>query len=326
MKKTAVAPANIAFIKYWGKKDEKLRLPENSSISMNLDRCFTTTTVEFDKKYSQDSFDIIGEKVTDQELTRVKKHLNRIRKKANISLYTRVVSKNSFPKSSGMAASASGFAALTLAASKAAGLNFLEKELTILARLGSGSACRSIPDGFVEWKEGNTSTESYAYSLYPRNYWNLQDILVVVSGKAKSVGSTQGQKRAKQSIFYKERVIEVQKLIPLIKQALAARNFPIFGEIVEKDCLYMHSVMMTSDPALFYWLPKTIEIIRNVYRWREEGIPVYFTIDAGPNVHLICESKDEGKVMKEVKKMTDLQDIIINKPAKGAHLISKHLF
>src|SRR3989339_299984 len=156
MKATAVAPTNIAFIKYWGKKDEELRLPANGSISMNLSDLTTTTTVEFSQQYVEDSV-IINDGIDESQSTRVIKHLDLIRKKADLKLKAKVVSVNNFPDGTGLSSSASGFAALTLAATKATGLNLDEKELSILARQGSGSACRSISDGFVEWNKGTSS-------------------------------------------------------------------------------------------------------------------------------------------------------------------------
>jgi diphosphomevalonate decarboxylase len=149
MKATAKAPANIAFVKYWGKKDSSIRLPLNSSVSMNLDNVFTITTVEFSPYLAKDKIEIVGEKLSGEGIKRVVSHLDRIRKLAKIKQKARVKTKNNFPKGSGIASSASGFAALTLAATKAAGLDLSEKELSILARLGSGSACRSIPEAPV---------------------------------------------------------------------------------------------------------------------------------------------------------------------------------
>lgn len=326
MKKTAKAYANIAFIKYWGKTNEELRLPSTSSVSMNLDKCFTLTTVEFAQKYYKDSFELIGGKVTEKEIEKVSGHLSRIRKIAKSTQFAKVVSQNSFPKDGGVASSASGFAALTVAAANALDLDLSEKELSILARLGSGSACRSIPDGFVEWCEGKTSEESFARSLYSPSYWDLRDILVIVSTQAKKIASTLGHHLGKQSIFYEKRVSQAKKLFLEAKKAFLKKDFPLLGEIMEKDCLAMHSVMMTGSPPLFYWLPKTVEIIQKIYQWREEGIPVYFTIDAGPNVHLICEGKDEKRFLEKVNKIKEIKNIIINKPARGAYLINEHLF
>ena len=187
MKATAVAPSNIAFIKYWGKKNEKLRLPTNGSISMNLSNLHTTTTVEFNKDLDDDTVIINRQQVDSLKKDRVIKHLDRIRKMAKINLRAKVVSQNNFPMGGGLSSSASGFAALTVAGSSAAGLRLSEKELSILARYASGSSCRSIPDGFVEWLGGNSKETSYAISLYRPSYWGICDVIVVVDTKEKEV-------------------------------------------------------------------------------------------------------------------------------------------
>jgi len=160
MKATAKAPANIASIKYWGRKDEKLRLPANDSISMNLSEVFTITTVEFSESYKKDEVKLVGKKLDRKEEKRIIDHLDRVRNLAKIKTFAKVVTKNNFPTGTGIASSASGFAALTVAAVKASGLEFSERQLSILARQGSGSACRSIPDGFVELKSGSSSDSS----------------------------------------------------------------------------------------------------------------------------------------------------------------------
>ena len=191
MKSTAVAPSNIAFIKYWGKKDELLRLPENGSISMNLSNLLTTTTVEFSEQYSHDSLLINGVQELHEE-KRAVQHLDRIRKLAGTSLKAKVVSVNNFPSSTGLSSSASGFAALTVAAADAAGLDLSEKEQSILARQGSGSACRSIPSGFTEWLDGNTSDDSYAVQVYPPDYWDIIDIVAIVNTGKKDISTSIG--------------------------------------------------------------------------------------------------------------------------------------
>src|SRR6266700_2397986 len=180
MKATAVAPSNIAFIKYWGKKDEVLRLPENGSISMNLSNLLTTTTVEFNELFKNDSITLNGKKESPKN-NRAIKHIDRIRKLAKITTKVKIVTENNFPTGTGLSSSASGFAALTVAGAVVAGLDLSEKELSILARQGSGSACRSIPDGFVEWFDGETSEAAYAASLYKPDYWDISDVVAVVN-------------------------------------------------------------------------------------------------------------------------------------------------
>ena len=326
MKATAKAPANIAFIKYWGRKDERLRLPANNSISMNLSGVFTVTTVEFLTGLKKDEIEMIGEKFDQKSEERIVGHLDRVRRLAKIKIRAKVVTKNNFPKGTGIASSASGFAALTLAATKAAGLQLNQKQLSILARQGSGSACRSIPDGFVEWQAGHSNETSFAASLFSPGWWDIRDVIMVVEKAAKKVSSSQGHVLTKTSAFYQPRLAGIDRRIKKLKGALKKRNFKEFGEVVEQEAINMHSVMMTSKPALYYWLPKTMEIILATQSWREKGLVVYFTIDAGPNVHLICQNKDEQTIIKRLKKIRGIKRIISNQPSKGARLIKNHLF
>lgn len=314
MKATAIAPANIAFIKYWGRKDNKLRIPYNASISMNLSACFTTTTAEFSPDYKED---MVSEGF---DKKRVTEHLDRIRTIAKSRLFARVTTKNSFPTAAGIASSASGFAALTVAAAAALGLQLFEKELTGLARRGSGSACRSIPDGFVKW-EGE-----FAYSLYPHTYWDLRDVLVIAQSRAKKVSSSKGHETVQTSPFFAARLKAISKRIARLEEAFKTKNFRQLGEIIEEDCLEMHHVMQTQIPPLFYWSDKTKEIMDAVRIWRKQGLPVYFTVDAGPNVHVICEGKEEQKVIKAMEAIKGIQSIIVNKPARGAHMVDSHAF
>ena len=325
MKATAIGPSNIAFIKYWGKKDENLRLPENGSISMNLSDLTTTTTVEFLQNLREDSV-IIDGKAEKKKIERVSKQLDRVRKIAKFPYKAKVVSQNNFPSGTGLSSSASGLAALTLAASKSAGLNLSEKELSILARQGSGSACRSVPDGFVEWLEGNTSETSYAYSLYPENYWDILDIVVVVSHDKKDISSTGGQKIVATSSFYKVRLSNINKKIELCKKLLSEKNFPEFGKLIEAEALELHAIMLTSSPSLIYWLPGTIKIMKLVKKWRSEELAVYFTVNTGQDVHLIIEGKNKEILLEKLQKVKEIKKVIVNTPALGARLINKHLF
>jgi len=321
MKITVKAPANIAFIKYWGKRNEKLRIPANSSISMNLSNTFSITSVDFDNRLKEDVVKIDDVVSAGGEKERVARHLSLVRKMAGKSDYAEVISKNNFPKASGIASSASGFAALTLAASLAARLKLSEKDLSILARLGSGSACRSIPDGFVEWKKGSKNQDSFAYSLYPADYWDICDVIAVIGQTSKKVSSTEGHAIAESSPFYKTRIAGMKNKIKEIKLALKDKDFTRFGEILEAEAVNMHTVMMTSNPALFYWTPKTLEIILKVIDWRGEGIEAYFTIDAGPNVHIICEGKNLEKIKAKVALIAGVKKVLVNKPAVGARTI-----
>jgi len=325
MKTTAVAPSNIAFIKYWGKKDEVLRLPENGSISMNLSGLETTTTVEFNSSFQEDSIEING--VTESnEGNRAIKHLDRVRALVKSIEKAKVVTKNNFPTGTGLSSSASGFAALTVAATKAVGLTLSEKELSILARQGSGSACRSIPNGITEWLDGETGDTSYAVSLYPPEYWDLCDIVAVVSVGRKDVATSSGMKLAQKSLFFETRRLHMKEKITLCKKFLAEKNFQAFGELIEAEALELHAIMLTSTPSLIYWTPGTLRIMKLCKAWRSEGIPVYFTINTGQDIHLICEKPTVEILKKKLADIEEVKNIIVNTSAPGAHLIDEHLF
>lgn len=325
MKKTAIAPANIAFIKYWGKRDASLNLPCNGSISMNLSELSTTTSVQFGQ-LKRDEIVLDGRVATAEERERVVRHLDQIRKIGRTSLRARVVSKNNFPSGVGVASSASGFAALTLAATNALGLRLSERALSILARKGSGSACRSIPDGFVEWIPGTSDADSYARSLYPVSYWDLHDLVVLVSRRSKKVGSTEGHSLVWTSPFFKARLREISGRLRRLKQALGTKDFRAFGEIIEEEALNMHAVMMTSQPPLLYWEPTTLKIMQWVQAWRDRGLECYFTLDAGPTVHVICQGKDTKGLIRTLRVVEGVMEVIDNKPAEGVKEMKEHLF
>ncbi|KKQ94190.1 MAG: diphosphomevalonate decarboxylase [Candidatus Levybacteria bacterium RIFCSPLOWO2_12_FULL_39_17] len=325
MKATAIGPSNIAFIKYWGKKDEVLRLPENGSLSMNLSNLFTTTTVEFSKSYTEDYIEInsISES---NEGSRAVKHLDRIRSLAKITEKAKVITNNNFPTGTGLSSSASGFAALTVAAAKAAGLELSEKELSILARQGSGSACRSIPDGFVEWLDGNTSDTSFALSIFPPDYFEIVDVVTVVSTDKKFLATSEGQQSARTSPFFEKRLDLIKNKIDRVKKAIEDKNFSEFGELIETEALEFHSILFTSNPPLFYWTPETVRLMKFVQKIRSEGLECYFTINTGQDIHLIVQEKDLNALKDRLKKVAEIKNIIVNSPANGTRVVGSHLF
>ncbi len=341
MKATAIAPANIAFIKYWGKKDAVLRLPMSSSVSMNLSQATTTTTVEFSPEFSEDTIELLPPDIHDkisrprefvapafssQETKRVSDFLDHFRALVHSELKARVVTQNSFPKATGIASSASGFAALTAAAAAALNLQVSEKELTILARRGSGSACRSIPDGFVQWEAGESSETSYAHSLYPSPYWDLRDIVVMVEATEKSVPSSVGHQQVKTSPLFQKRLQEIPERMNAVLEGLQKKDLSILGPAIEAEAMSMHQVMQTQVPPLQYFTDETKQLMKAVVDWRSGGVPVYYTIDAGPNVHLICEGNNEQTVVAKVKELNNGWSLLVNKPAPGARIITTHLF
>jgi len=318
---TARACSNIAFIKYWGNQDEAIKVPVNSSISMNLDGIYTETSVRWDDTLTSDELVLNGEATTGQALNRVTEHLSFIRNRLNIKSFASVKSVNNFPMGAGIASSASSFAALTVAAVKATGADVSERVLTSIARLGSGSASRSIPSGFVIWHQGNSHETSYAESFATPDYWDLVDVIAIISGEHKAVGSRQGHTSANTSDLQNARVSGAGERLKICQNAILSRDFVTFADVVEYDSNLMHAVMMTSRPPLFYWLPTTLTVMDGVRHWRANGVNVCYTLDAGPNVHCICLRADAEKVANNLREIQGVKDVRVAGVGGGAHLI-----
>jgi diphosphomevalonate decarboxylase len=320
---SAAAHPNIAFIKYWGNKDHDLRIPANGSLSMNLAPLETRTTVSFDTDLKEDHLVLNGESASPAALDRVSTMLDRVRGMAEVNTYARVISENSFPTGAGIASSASAFAALALAAVTSLGLDLNEKQLSALARTGSGSASRSIPGGFVEWIPDQES--SHAFSIAGPAYWTLVDFVVLISREHKTIVSSDGHKLADSSPLQEGRVIDAERRLDICRTALIEKDFETFAEIVELDSTLMHSVMMTSTPPLYYWEPGTLEIIKAVRSWRAAGLPVCFTIDAGPNVHLICPESASDAVKRKLSALVNVKSILKCTPGGAARLLEPEI-
>jgi diphosphomevalonate decarboxylase len=317
---TAVANSNIAFIKYWGNRDEALRLPSNPSLSMNLAGLETRTTVGFDPALSADEVIIGGARQNGPAAERVSRFLDLVRARSGQSACARVESRNNFPAGAGLASSASAFAALALAASAAAGLALGEAGLSALARRGSGSAARSVPGGFTEWRLGSGDADSYAVSVAPAEHWALADVVALLSGAHKATGSTEGHALAGTSPLQAARVADAPRRLAACRAALLARDFAAFAEVVEHDSTLMHAVMMTSSPALYYWEPLTLAVMKAVQAWRAGGLPVCFTIDAGPNVHCLCPAGQAPEVERRLKTL-GIAACLTARPGGPARLI-----
>ncbi|MFZ2095652.1 MAG: diphosphomevalonate decarboxylase [Anaerolineales bacterium] len=317
----AIAHPNIALIKYWGDMDQNLHIPANGSISMNLAELHTGTTVSFDPSTPHDRLWINGEENMGNSLERVSSFLNRVRQMAGIATFATVDSQSNFPMSAGLASSASAFAALSLAASRAAGLRLDERELSRLARIGSGSACRSIPGGFVEWQAGHNDEDSYAYSIVPPEYWDLVDCIALVSQEEKTISSSTGHSLASTSPIQSVRLADTPRRLKLCREAIIERDFDKLAEVVELDSNLMHTVMITSSPPLLYWQGTTVTIMQAVQSWRKAGLQVCYTIDAGPNVHVLCRSGDERTVAGLLRQLPGISQVIVTHPGGPASFI-----
>jgi diphosphomevalonate decarboxylase len=307
----AQACANIAFIKYWGNRDARLRLPANGSISMNLDGLQARTRVTYDSALVADVLTLNGQVQFGTPLQRVSALLERVRSLAGMRLFGHVESENNFPTGVGIASSAAAFAALSFASSAAAGLQLSQKELSRLARTGSGSACRSIPAGYVEWRAGEDDEDSYAFSIAPPDHWNIIDCIAVISTEHKPIGSSEGHALADTSPLQPLRVADAPRRLNLCRRAILERDFEALTEVVEMDCHMMHAVMMTSSPPLLYWEPATLAVMHSLLAWRKEGLPSCYTIDAGANVHVLCLEPHAEQVSDLLKNIPEVKHVLV---------------
>jgi diphosphomevalonate decarboxylase len=319
---SALAHPNIALIKYWGNRDQRLRLPANGSISMNLGGLFTHTRLEFQTNSAHDKLVIDGQAVKGKGLQRVSAFLDLVRSMAGFNDRAEVTSENNFPTGAGIASSASAFAALALAAIAAAGLGLSETELSRLARRGSGSACRSIPGGFVEWKLGTSDEDSYAVSIADPEHWPLADCIALVSTAHKVTSSTRGHALAGTSPLQAARLTDAPRRLDLCRRAILTRDFEALAAVAELDSDMMHAVMMTSSPPLLYWRPATLTVMAAVRTWRKAGLPVCYTIDAGPNVHVFCPADQGEQVAHRLEGLEGVQRVLTAKVGGAARLLS----
>ena len=319
---TAIAHPNIAFIKYWGNCEPQARIPANGSISMNLGGLETRTSVTFEPSLDSDSLTLNGQSVSGASLERVSEFLDRVRGMAAIKDFARIESENNFPMGAGIASSASAFAALALASSTAAGLHLDEAALSRLARTGSGSACRSIPGGFVEWLADGCDPDSRAVSIAPPEHWDLRDCVAIISREHKPTGSTEGHALAHTSPLQKARVDGAPERLSQCRKAILEKDFEAFADVTELDNNLMHAVMMTSRPQLIYWQPATIAVMKAVQAWRAAGLAACYTVDAGPNVHVICERADQEQVQARLRQIPGVQDVLVAYPGGPAWLAS----
>jgi diphosphomevalonate decarboxylase len=322
-----VAGTNIALVKYWGKRDVALNLPATGSLSLTLDRLGTRTTVAFDDG-ATDRLVLDGAPADDAATARVSAFLDRVRARAEIARRALVTSDNSVPTAAGLASSASGFAALALAATRAAGLTLSPPELSALARIGSGSAARSIFGGFVEMARGERpdGTDAVAHALPEQgpdgDGWDLRLVVAITASGPKAIGSTAAMTHtARTSPFYGAWIERVPADLVAARAAIAARHLPSLGAVAERSALRMHAAALAADPAIIYWKPATLAAIDCVHALRAGGMAVFFTIDAGPHVKALCRAADADTVATALRAVPGVSDCLTAAPGPGAHVV-----
>ena len=329
---TAIAGTNIALVKYWGKRDAALNLPATGSLSLTLAELGTRTSVRFVDGIDADRVTVGGTPADARFRARVIAFLDRVRARAKIAARAEVATENTVPTASGLASSASGFAALALAASRAAGLQLEQSELSELARLGSGSAARSIYGGFVEMARGerDDGRDAVASPLGLRDDgppWDVRLVVAITATGEKAEGSTSAMDRtASTSPFFPAWVASVPADLAEARAAIAARDLARLGAVAERSALRMHATALAADPAIVYWNGATIAAIHATRELRARGTAAYFTIDAGPHVKVLCAANHAADVAAALASVPGVLRTITASPGPGARLADAHVF
>ena len=317
----AIAPSNIAIVKYWGKRNEELNLPLNSSLSITLEGLEVRTKVIFDEEFDKDEVIINGERASPEEVEEYSGRVLRVfRKLYGKEIHAKVISTSNFPKSSGLASSAAGIAALVYAANHALGLGLSQKELSKIARIGSGSACRSTVGGFVLWTKGerDDGEDSYCYQLFPETHWKeLVDIIPIISTSKKKVSSRKGMIRtAETSPLLKCRIEFVESTLKDVIDAIAKKDEKRFFYWTMRHSNNMHAVILDSWPSFFYLNDLSFKIMEWV---QESGIAAY-TFDAGPNPHIFTLENHVDEVLDFLKSL-GITNYYVTRVGKGPRIV-----
>jgi diphosphomevalonate decarboxylase len=321
----AQAQPNIALVKYWGKRDAALNLPVVGSISITLDALWTRTRVAFEPGLGQDEVSLNGRSEAG-ESKRVSLCLDLLRQRAGVNWRARVDSRNNFPTAAGLASSASGFAALIHAGDAALRLSLSDAEKSVLARRCSGSAARSIFGGYVEWAHGRLAdgTDSVATPLLDAAAWPLRVAVAITSTAAKEVGSSEGMRRTAQTSPYQQAWIDTQEAdLAVARKAILARDFETLADISEHSCLKMHALALAAQPGLLYWNGASVECMRRVRVLRGQGVPVFFTVDAGPQVKAVCAPEAIGQVKAALRGIPGVLDVVETGLGAGSRVITE---
>jgi diphosphomevalonate decarboxylase len=288
MHATAIAHPNVALIKYWGKSDSVLNLPATGSLSITLGGLHTQTTVSFETGLQQDSLLLDGKADAAADL-RMVRCLDEVRRHAGSRLFARVESVNDFPTGAGLASSASGFAALTVAAAGALKLQLPPQEMARIARLGSGSAPRSLFAGAVLLDIATAPGETLCSTISSAERWPLSVVVAVTSVAKKAISSTAGMESSRAASPYFDGWVSSHPAdLAAGLTCFAERDFMRLAMLAEHNCLKMHALAMSTQPPLLYWSPATLACMQAVMSLRADGVPVFFTVDAGPQVKAVC--------------------------------------
>jgi diphosphomevalonate decarboxylase len=321
----ARARANIALVKYWGKRDARLNLPVAGSLSLTLDRLHTTTGVAFDAAAAEDAVLLDGRPAPAPFAARVTGFLDLVRERAGLRARARVETSNDFPTGAGLASSASGFAALALAATRAAGLDLRPAALSALARRGSGSAGRSIFGGLVLMRAGERADgeDACAEELLAPGAWDLRLVVAIAAHTAKAVSSSEGMRRTQAtSRLYPAFVEGCRRDLAEAQAAIAARDLERLGEVAERSATELHASALAARPPLVYLAAATLAGLDAILALRREGVPAWFTCDAGPQAKALTDAAHADGVARRLGEATGAAEVLVCAPGAGAEVLA----
>lgn len=325
---TWTAPSNIAFVKYWGSHDPDAGLPLNPSLSMTLSHCIAACTVRPCRGASVRVFSADGRGgVTPAAAVLsdpVAAHVRRVMHRAGHDGGADVAVAVDFPVAAGLASSAAIFAAVTLAATDAFGLDLDDAGLADLVRsAGSGSAARSMSGGYVEWgpHDGGTALDVVAAA----SHWDLRDVIAVVDHAPKRVSSREGHRRALTSPYFERRLTLLDVRLARARDAILRRDMAALGVVAEEEAMDLHLIAMSARPPFRYWRPSTLAILDEVEAMRRDGVSAWSTLDAGPNVHVLCEPDAENEVARRLAALGVTRRIIRDGVGQGPAPTMRHL-
>jgi diphosphomevalonate decarboxylase len=320
---TAQAQPNIALVKYWGKRDDQLNLPAAGSLSITLDALHTRTTVRFDDSLAADEV-VFNDRRDDLQTRKISAFLDLFRARADTRAHACVETANDFPTGAGLASSASGFAALTLAADRALQLQLPARELSVLARRGSGSAARSIFGGFVEMAAGtrDDGKDAFAAPVLDATAWPLNVVVAITSRAVKDTSSRVGMDDSRRtSPYYRAWIATANADLDAAREAVRTRDFARLADVSEASCLAMHAVMLATRPGLVYWNAATIDCIHAIRDLRRQGVAVFFTIDAGPQIKAVCLPAHVDAVTAALRDINGVEQTLVSGLGEGASII-----
>lgn len=317
----ARAPANLALVKYWGKRDPALNLPAVGSISVTLANLFSEVRVSRAGR-GDDELQVNGQCPPPEVTAKFRQFFDLVRLTAKEHEALRVNVTTNFPIAAGLASSASTFAALAVALNALFGLHLDLGQLSQLARRGSGSAARSLFGGFVEWLQGEApdGSDSVAQPIVPPEHWPLAIVIAVTKPTPKKWASSVAMTVTQSSPFFPAWLASHADDLRVARQAILDRDLRALGEVAEHSALKMHALMMAAKPAVLYWEPATVAVIQRVQALREAGIAAFVSIDAGPQVKILCSQEDRERTVAAVSGISGVQ-VLRSQPGPGPEIL-----